>query len=161
SSDLGGVVVRAGPLHALGIPANLAGAFDRAGSADASGKNVTARANGRRCIVRRHSLAGPLILIVIGVAFLARNVWQEVPLFELVSRYWPFILIAWGVMRLLEVFVEAARSKPLPSGRLSGSEVAGARSEEHTSELQSRFDLVCRLLLEKKKRISTHLRRRS
>src|SRR5207249_8718338 len=30
----------------------------------------------------------------------------------------------------------------------------GGRSEEHTSELQSRFDLVCRLLLEKKK---THL----
>src|SRR5699024_11648072 len=27
-----------------------------------------------------------------------------------------------------------------------------SRSEEHTSELQSRFDLVCRLLLEKKKR---------
>src|SRR5699024_12794143 len=30
-------------------------------------------------------------------------------------------------------------------------EINGARSEEHTSELQSRFDLVCRLLLEKKK----------
>src|SRR5699024_12555182 len=28
------------------------------------------------------------------------------------------------------------------------------RSEEHTSELQSRFDLVCRLLLEKKKGIA-------
>src|SRR5699024_11479325 len=28
---------------------------------------------------------------------------------------------------------------------------APVRSEEHTSELQSRFDLVCRLLLEKKK----------
>src|SRR5207247_5833809 len=28
-----------------------------------------------------------------------------------------------------------------------------ARSEEHTSELQSRVDLVCRLLLEKKKKI--------
>src|SRR5438067_10059484 len=28
--------------------------------------------------------------------------------------------------------------------------VSGLRSEEHTSELQSRFDLVCRLLLEKK-----------
>src|SRR5699024_11303478 len=28
---------------------------------------------------------------------------------------------------------------------------ANSRSEEHTSELQSRFDLVCRLLLEKKK----------
>src|SRR5699024_11867631 len=29
------------------------------------------------------------------------------------------------------------------------------RSEEHTSELQSRFDLVCRLLLEKKKKKCT------
>src|SRR5207249_9575068 len=37
--------------------------------------------------------------------------------------------------------------------RVGGLErVGGAgRSEEHTSELQSRFDLVCRLLLEKKK----------
>src|SRR5207249_11225012 len=30
--------------------------------------------------------------------------------------------------------------------------VGRLRSEEHTSELQSRFDLVCRLLLEKKKK---------
>src|SRR3989440_5735129 len=30
------------------------------------------------------------------------------------------------------------------------------RSEEHTSELQSRSDLVCRLLLEKKKKIMTY-----
>src|SRR5438067_10455976 len=39
----------------------------------------------------------------------------------------------------------------LQSHRLAGP--ARGRSEEHTSELQSRFDLVCRLLLEKKKRI--------
>src|SRR5689334_23648917 len=32
------------------------------------------------------------------------------------------------------------------------STVAGRRSEEHTSELQSQFHLVCRLLLEKKKK---------
>src|SRR2546421_6041667 len=32
------------------------------------------------------------------------------------------------------------------------SSVAFGRSEEHTSELQSRSDLVCRLLLEKKKK---------
>src|SRR2546428_7400351 len=31
------------------------------------------------------------------------------------------------------------------------------RSEEHTSELQSRSDLVCRLLLEKKKHESVHV----
>src|SRR5699024_11958866 len=30
--------------------------------------------------------------------------------------------------------------------------ISKERSEEHTSELQSRFDLVCRLLLEKKKK---------
>src|SRR5699024_11279072 len=34
------------------------------------------------------------------------------------------------------------------------------RSEEHTSELQSRFDLVCRLLLEKKKTFSLELVKR-
>src|SRR5438067_12909325 len=59
-----------------------------------------------------------------------------------------------------------------PSGQLQTSSARGAarrpwsptdrvafraspsrwRSEEHTSELQSRFDLVCRLLLEKKKK---------
>src|SRR5438132_5878616 len=35
-----------------------------------------------------------------------------------------------------------------------GESVAADRSEEHTSELQSHSDLVCRLLLEKKKRIN-------
>src|SRR3712207_7758644 len=34
---------------------------------------------------------------------------------------------------------------------------AGLRSEEHTSELQSRQYLVCRLLLEKKKQYNLHL----
>src|SRR5699024_11861497 len=35
-------------------------------------------------------------------------------------------------------------------GKLPTTDVSEARSEEHTSELQSRFDLVWRLLLEKK-----------
>src|SRR3989442_4558707 len=41
-------------------------------------------------------------------------------------------------------------SGPL-DGSESGSRTCPARSEEHTSELQSRPHLVCRLLLEKKK----------
>src|SRR5699024_511949 len=41
--------------------------------------------------------------------------------------------------------------KRLVPGYEAPSYVAWSRSEEHTSELQSRFDLVCRLLLEKKK----------
>src|SRR3712207_8837648 len=39
---------------------------------------------------------------------------------------------------------------PAPAARRSGRRPAAARSEEHTSELQSRQYLVCRLLLEKK-----------
>src|SRR5437867_4361902 len=39
------------------------------------------------------------------------------------------------------------------SGSFSGDSLdPGGRSEEHTSELQSPYDLVCRLLLEKKKK---------
>src|SRR5699024_4388829 len=37
-----------------------------------------------------------------------------------------------------------------------GTDFLMDRSEEHTSELQSRFDLVCRLLLEKKKTKTSH-----
>src|SRR6266496_3151691 len=47
----------------------------------------------------------------------------------------------------------ARHDTPPPAGRLLGAK----RSEEHTSELQSRRDLVCRLLLEKKKMRILHL----
>src|SRR5207249_11593790 len=43
-----------------------------------------------------------------------------------------------------------ARGGRAPGGGRLAAEPP-VRSEEHTSELQSRFDLVCRLLLEKKK----------
>src|SRR5690349_23893222 len=39
--------------------------------------------------------------------------------------------------------------------RIVTDSVEDIRSEEHTSELQSRRDLVCRLLLEKKKKTNT------
>src|SRR5699024_12630597 len=42
---------------------------------------------------------------------------------------------------------DPARGPAAPRGRAGGR--GRRRSEEHTSELQSRFDLVCRLLLEK------------
>src|SRR2546428_4743559 len=43
--------------------------------------------------------------------------------------------------------LQEEHARPHPARRRRG-----ARSEEHTSELQSRSDLVCRLLLEKKKK---------
>src|SRR5699024_12248875 len=49
----------------------------------------------------------------------------------------------------LALLPSMAQSVLPKSGTLSATSAGG--SEEHTSELQSRFDLVCRLLLEKKK----------
>src|SRR5690349_22729504 len=46
------------------------------------------------------------------------------------------------------IHVEVARVEPVRQVDV----LLGVRSEEHTSELQSRRDLVCRLLLEKKKK---------
>src|SRR5216684_7686918 len=43
------------------------------------------------------------------------------------------------------------RSAQMPAERNAAQNSPASRSEEHTSELQSRLHLVCRLLLEKKK----------
>src|SRR5260370_18792661 len=59
----------------------------------------------------------------------------------------------------LEILSENALISCLPSGRISAihhrclakKPSSDLRSEEHTSELQSHLNLVCRLLLEKKK----------
>src|SRR5690554_7010462 len=51
----------------------------------------------------------------------------------------------------VEVLLEVDRQVALLAER-EGAEAAVHRSEEHTSELQSRPHLVCRLLLEKKKK---------
>src|SRR2546421_12485728 len=66
-----------------------------------------------------------------------------------------------------EVKVCDDAGRELPDGEVGALRVRGAsralgywqqmRSEEHTSELQSRSDLVCRLLLEKKKKYNSTL----
>src|SRR5438034_7432331 len=57
---------------------------------------------------------------------------------------------------------EARRLEELPTiAFVVVDENTLARSEEHTSELQSHSDLVCRLLLEKKKHVSNSLTRRT
>src|SRR2546430_5030999 len=46
----------------------------------------------------------------------------------------------------------ARRRPPRTASRVPSPARPGSRSEEHTSELQSQSNLVCRLLLEKKKK---------
>src|SRR5690606_41128198 len=67
---------------------------------------------------------------------------------------------------LAGLFVLIAEASAIDRAPLSWALLIGAtllaaalRSEEHTSELQSRENLVCRLLLEKKKRLFTRLAR--
>src|SRR2546430_6411878 len=51
-----------------------------------------------------------------------------------------------------------SREYPSADRRCSVRRNIGKRSEEHTSELQSQSNLVCRLLLEKKKQRANHQR---
>jgi DUF4097 and DUF4098 domain-containing protein YvlB len=66
--------------------------------------------------MRRRSITGPLLLLLVGGLFLWRNLHPETPVFDLLSMYWPFLLILWGVMRLIEVIVSPQRRTPSFSG---------------------------------------------
>jgi DUF4097 and DUF4098 domain-containing protein YvlB len=74
--------------------------------------------------MRRGSVIGPLILIGLGVLFLFRNLWPDIPLVELISRFWPFLLIAWGAIRLIEILFWSVTGRPLPRNGVSGGEWA-------------------------------------
>src|SRR2546422_4101394 len=64
-----------------------------------------------------------------------------------------------GASRATRTMARATVSALSGRYRASGPTNAQAtRSEEHTSELQSRLHLVCRLLLEKKKKKTTHIK---
>src|SRR5699024_12272981 len=60
--------------------------------------------------------------------------------------------IASAVMVLAMHWAEEFRNNNAAHSTMTLEAAVNHRSEEHTSELQSRFDLVCRLLLEKKNR---------
>src|SRR2546428_4386592 len=57
-----------------------------------------------------------------------------------------------GAFLWLTFFIQSSYGAPMAAQGMWFGIVAALRSEEHTSELQSRSDLVCRLLLEKKKK---------
>src|SRR5215469_18171676 len=65
-----------------------------------------------------------------------------------------FLMIRRPPRSTLFPYTTLFRPPPCPRGRRAPGRRPGpsGRSEEHTSELQSRRDLVCRLLLEKKKK---------
>src|SRR3712207_7693937 len=69
---------------------------------------------------------------------------------ETLQKFSPIVQIGTHPDRVPPLFVARAGKDEIPT-LLDSVDRFAARSEEHTSELQSRQYLVCRLLLEKKK----------
>src|SRR5438874_5327216 len=70
------------------------------------------------------------------------------------STLFPYTTLFRSTLLLFQTQIEEhVANRPPTMKSFLGMSVIGLRSEEHTSELQSRRDLVCRLLLEKKKKI--------
>jgi hypothetical protein len=72
--------------------------------------------------MKRTSVVAPLLLIGIGVLFLARNMYPDLALIDYFAKYWPLLLILWGVLRLAEILFWAATEKELPARGMSGGE---------------------------------------
>ena len=92
--------------------------------------------------MRRRSVTGPLLLLIVGALFLWNNLHPETPVFELIARYWPFLLIGWGVLRLVEALAGEGRGLCLHRRR---SSAGGA-------------DLHCRIRLWEARRHGIHFR---
>lgn len=72
--------------------------------------------------MRRGSLVGPILLIAVGVLFLLHNFNPQLPLLDWVARYWPWVFIVWGAVRLAEILALAVQAQPLPRAGLTGGE---------------------------------------
>jgi hypothetical protein len=72
--------------------------------------------------MKRSSVVAPLLLIGVGGLFLARNMYPDLALIDYFARYWPTLLILWGVLRLAEILFWAATEKELPSRGMTGGE---------------------------------------
>ena len=74
--------------------------------------------------MKRGSIIGPVLLILLGALFLANNVMPELPTLKVVAEYWPFLLIVWGALRLIEILYTWGRGRSLPKAGVGGGEWA-------------------------------------
>lgn len=72
--------------------------------------------------MRRGSIIGPVLLIAAGVLFLVNNLRPDLPTLKIISDWWPFLLIAWGLGRIAEITIWWQSGRPLPSNGISGGE---------------------------------------
>ncbi len=72
--------------------------------------------------MKRGSVVGPLILIVIGLVFLLRNFLPDFRVMEVLALYWPWLLIGWGTLRTVEVLHWHSNGQLVPRGGMNGGE---------------------------------------
>jgi DUF4097 and DUF4098 domain-containing protein YvlB len=70
--------------------------------------------------MRQRSITGPLIIVMIGILLLINNVRPDLLAFSRIADYWPFFLIAAGVIGLIEVLFHASHGSTPPPRPLSG-----------------------------------------
>src|SRR5438094_5667162 len=99
------------------------------------------------------TLRAVLLGAVLGIVFGASSTYLALRVGLTVSASVPIAVIAIALLR------QRHGQRAILEHNITqtvGSAGESVRSEEHTSELQSPYDLVCRLLLEKKKNITTN-----
>ena len=67
----------------------------------------------------RGSVTGPLIIILIGVIFLIHSFTPQFRIADLLILYWPYLLIVWGAVALLEVCFRFMGGRALPTNGIS------------------------------------------
>lgn len=72
--------------------------------------------------MRRGSVVGPLILIALGAIFLLRNFVPDFRMMDVLSLYWPWLLIGWGGLRVVEILNWHRNGQLVPRGGMNGGE---------------------------------------
>ncbi len=68
----------------------------------------------------RGSITGPIVVILVGVLFLLRAISPDFPIIDWLGQYWPYLLIAWGIIAVIEVSFRTLRGGPVPVNGVSG-----------------------------------------
>ncbi len=73
---------------------------------------------------RRGSIFWPLMLIGIGALFFLQNFYPSVRPWQAMAKFWPFLLIFWGISKLAQYFRGRAHPESAPVSLFSGSQAA-------------------------------------
>src|SRR3989304_8678286 len=72
---------------------------------------------------RRGSIFWALTLIAVGVIFLYQNFNPAIRPWHIIAKFWPVLIIFWGISKLLDYFHARAHPESAPLSLFSASEV--------------------------------------